>query len=216
MNYLYPNNVRAFVGCRQMEGCYNENSDYILGTKGICTIGRGPMPRIVGEKNWTFQGTKNDMYQAEHDALFASIRQRQADQRRPTDGNQHHARHHGPHGGLHGPAGHLGSGDEFAGETRARQAGMEHEPSCCPMPFRASPSYLNGSGASLDGSSACPRWPRWIFRSRLLRSRSELPCLSRSIEQPGGIRVDTRDAVLKIVVPGQPMRAVSIPHEFAG
>jgi hypothetical protein len=33
------------------------------------------MPRIVGEKNWTFQGTKNDMYQAEHDALFASIRQ---------------------------------------------------------------------------------------------------------------------------------------------
>lgn len=75
VNYLYPNNVRAFVGCRQMEGCYNENSDYILGTKGNCTIGRGPMPRIVGEKNWTFQGTKNDMYQAEHDALFASIRQ---------------------------------------------------------------------------------------------------------------------------------------------
>ena len=75
VNYLYPNNVRAFVACRQMEGCYNENSDYILGTKGIATIGRGPMPRIEGEKKWTFQGTKYDMYQAEHDALFASIRQ---------------------------------------------------------------------------------------------------------------------------------------------
>jgi len=75
VNYLYPNNVRAFVGCRQMEGCYNENSDYILGTKGNATIGRGPMPRIEGEKKWTFQGTKYDMYQAEHDALFASIRQ---------------------------------------------------------------------------------------------------------------------------------------------
>jgi predicted dehydrogenase len=75
VNYLYPNNVRAFVACRQMEGCYNETADYILGTKGNVTIGRGPQPRIEGEKKWTFQGTKYDMYQAEHDALFASIRQ---------------------------------------------------------------------------------------------------------------------------------------------
>ena len=74
VNYLYPNGVRAFLGCRQIENCYNENSDYILGTKGQATIGRGPMPRIAGENKWTFEGTKNDMYQAEHDALFASIR----------------------------------------------------------------------------------------------------------------------------------------------
>jgi predicted dehydrogenase len=77
VNYLYPNNVRAFMGCRQIENCHNENSDYILGTKGQATIGRGPMPRITGEKKWTFEGTKNDMYQAEHDALFASIRRGQ-------------------------------------------------------------------------------------------------------------------------------------------
>jgi hypothetical protein len=75
VNYLYPNNVRAFVGQRQIEGCYNENSDYITGTKGIAIIGRGPNPRIEGQTRWTFEGTKNDMYQAEHDALFASIRQ---------------------------------------------------------------------------------------------------------------------------------------------
>lgn len=75
VNYLYPNNVRAFVACRQIEGCYNENSDYILGTKGVCTIGRGPLPRITGQTTWTFEGQKNDMYQAEHDALFAAIRQ---------------------------------------------------------------------------------------------------------------------------------------------
>ena len=77
VNYLYPNNVRAFVACRQIEGCYNENADYILGTKGACTIGRGPLPRITGESTWTFEGQKNDMYQAEHDALFASIRKGQ-------------------------------------------------------------------------------------------------------------------------------------------
>jgi myo-inositol 2-dehydrogenase/D-chiro-inositol 1-dehydrogenase len=75
VNYVYPNGVRAFLASRQIENCYNENADYIIGTKGACTIGRGPNPRISGEKSWTFQGTKNDMYQAEHDALFASIRQ---------------------------------------------------------------------------------------------------------------------------------------------
>ena len=75
VNYLYPNNVRAFLGCRQQEGCYNENSDYILGSKGSCTLGRGPNPRITGATNWTFAGTRNDMYQYEHDVLFASVRQ---------------------------------------------------------------------------------------------------------------------------------------------
>jgi myo-inositol 2-dehydrogenase / D-chiro-inositol 1-dehydrogenase len=75
VNYLYPNNVRAFVGQRQIEGCYNENADYIAGTKGVATIGRGPLPRIEGQTKWAFEGTKNDMYQAEHDVLFASIRQ---------------------------------------------------------------------------------------------------------------------------------------------
>jgi myo-inositol 2-dehydrogenase/D-chiro-inositol 1-dehydrogenase len=76
VNYAYPNNVRAFLGCRQIDNCWNENADYITGTKGVCTIGRGPLPRIVaGEKTWTFEGQKNDMYQYEHDVLFASIRQ---------------------------------------------------------------------------------------------------------------------------------------------
>jgi predicted dehydrogenase len=75
VNYLYPNNVRAFLACRQIEGCYSENADYILGSKGACTIGRGPLPRITGQTEWSFEGQRNDMYQAEHDALFASIRQ---------------------------------------------------------------------------------------------------------------------------------------------
>jgi myo-inositol 2-dehydrogenase / D-chiro-inositol 1-dehydrogenase len=78
VNYLYPNNVRAFLGCRQIEGCYNENADYIAGNKGVLTIGRGPLPRIDGQNPWTFEGTKNDMYQAEHDVLFAAIRKGQA------------------------------------------------------------------------------------------------------------------------------------------
>ncbi len=75
VNYLYPNGVRATLANRQIEGCYNENSDYIMGSEGTCTLGRGPVPRIEGKTNWTWNGQKYDMYQREHDVLFASIRQ---------------------------------------------------------------------------------------------------------------------------------------------
>ncbi len=74
VNYLYPNNVRGFLACRQIAGCHNENADYILGSKGQCTIGKGLTPRITGETNWAFRGEKYNMYQKEHDELFASIR----------------------------------------------------------------------------------------------------------------------------------------------
>ncbi len=74
VNYQYANGVRAFLANRQSVGCYNENADYILGTEGTLTIGRGPRPRITGKEEWTWNGTPYDMYQREHDELFASIR----------------------------------------------------------------------------------------------------------------------------------------------
>lgn len=76
VNYLYPNEVRAVVANRQIEGCYNENADYIMGTKGVCTIGRGRTPKITGQNPWEYQreGNEIDMYQVEHNELFASIR----------------------------------------------------------------------------------------------------------------------------------------------
>jgi len=77
INYLYANGVRAFMANRQTEGCHNENSDYILGADGTCTIGRGPAPRIEGKNKWTFTGKQYNMYQREHDLLFASIRRNQ-------------------------------------------------------------------------------------------------------------------------------------------
>jgi predicted dehydrogenase len=74
VNFIYPNGVRAFLANRQIEGCYNETADYVLGVDGTCTIGRSPVPRIEGKTNWTWDGQKYDMYQREHDVLFASIR----------------------------------------------------------------------------------------------------------------------------------------------
>jgi hypothetical protein len=74
VSYLYPNGARAFLANRQIVDCYNENSDYLLGVDGRCTIGRGPQPRIEGKTNWTFSGQQYNMYQREHDLLFDSIR----------------------------------------------------------------------------------------------------------------------------------------------
>ena len=72
--YEYANGSRGFLGCRSQSGCYTENADYIIGTKGVCTIGRGRTPVIEGETTWRYQGPRGNMYQTEHDELFASIR----------------------------------------------------------------------------------------------------------------------------------------------
>jgi myo-inositol 2-dehydrogenase/D-chiro-inositol 1-dehydrogenase len=73
-NYLYANGTRAFLDNRQSEGCYNDNSDYLLGSDGTCTIGRGSVPTIEGKTNWKWSGRQYDRYQREHDILFAAIR----------------------------------------------------------------------------------------------------------------------------------------------
>lgn len=72
--YEFPNNVMAHLGCRQIKGCYNENADYIRGTKGALIIGRGDKPFIDGDERWRFRGEEKNMYQVEHDELFAAIR----------------------------------------------------------------------------------------------------------------------------------------------
>jgi myo-inositol 2-dehydrogenase / D-chiro-inositol 1-dehydrogenase len=77
VNYLYPNGFRAFVSNRQSEGCYNENADYIMGSDGTCILGGARPPHIEGKNPWTWSGQKYDMYQREHDVLFASIRKHQ-------------------------------------------------------------------------------------------------------------------------------------------
>jgi predicted dehydrogenase len=72
--YEYAGGIRGFLGCRSQTGCYSENADYVIGARGICTIGRGRVPTIEGERPWRYLGPLNNMYQTEHDELFASIR----------------------------------------------------------------------------------------------------------------------------------------------
>ena len=62
--------------CRQQPGCRNDLSVRLLGTRGRAEIWpSGPRVRIRDDGGtWHYDGPKNAMYQAEHDAFFASIR----------------------------------------------------------------------------------------------------------------------------------------------
>ena len=75
VNYEYANGVRGFLGCRQQSNCYGETRDYLVGTKGFGNIGgRRAAVEITGENQWSYKGSNPDMYQVEHDEMFASIR----------------------------------------------------------------------------------------------------------------------------------------------
>jgi myo-inositol 2-dehydrogenase / D-chiro-inositol 1-dehydrogenase len=73
--YEYASGARCFHTCRQMEGCSYDNTDYVLGTEGTCFVnGWGPTHVIEGKRPWRYEGPKRNMYQVEHDDLFAAIR----------------------------------------------------------------------------------------------------------------------------------------------
>jgi predicted dehydrogenase len=78
VTYEYPDGAKAFHMSRQIPNCAFQNNDYIFGTRGTATIrGWDPLHLIEGEQPWEYEGPGNDMYQQEHDELFASIRDRQ-------------------------------------------------------------------------------------------------------------------------------------------
>ena len=73
--YEFPNGVKAFARCRHFRGCDVDVSDYVFGSKA--TVQMLPRQRITdreGNTLWAFRGRGKNMYQQEHDELFASIR----------------------------------------------------------------------------------------------------------------------------------------------
>jgi predicted dehydrogenase len=75
VDYEYPLGVHVLSMCRQIEGCANNVSEAVVGTKGQWTSGGY---RITGERPWSLpRNQDNQPYQAEHVALITSIRNRQ-------------------------------------------------------------------------------------------------------------------------------------------
>ncbi len=83
--YEFPNNVRCFAFCRQQAGTHGETTDQIIGTRGRANLlglnqqGRNyPEYSISGDNAWSLPRPQVraaiDMYQSEHNELFASIR----------------------------------------------------------------------------------------------------------------------------------------------
>ena len=68
--YEFANGVLIYAFCRTTNGCYNNSSSIVLGSKGKASI---TGCRIWGETDWRWQGRCNP-YQVEHDVLFKAIR----------------------------------------------------------------------------------------------------------------------------------------------
>jgi myo-inositol 2-dehydrogenase / D-chiro-inositol 1-dehydrogenase len=75
VTFEYKDGARAFLMARQWENCATDNSDYLLGEKGVCRIeGWTPRHVIEGEKPWKYEGRQANMYVEEHIELFQGIR----------------------------------------------------------------------------------------------------------------------------------------------
>jgi predicted dehydrogenase len=73
--YEYENGTKAFHFSRQQKDTRGRYAVDILGTEGRCLADCGRRRHIIeGKENWQFSGEENNMYQQEHDELFASIR----------------------------------------------------------------------------------------------------------------------------------------------
>ncbi len=77
--YEYANGQRLFSYCRQQNGCASDVSDHYFGTKGRCDVVASFPPRVHIVNGKSDHVVKNppadqDMYQVEHNELFASIR----------------------------------------------------------------------------------------------------------------------------------------------
>ena len=68
--YEYENGVRIYAFCRTTDGCYNDTSSIVFGSKGKASI---LQCQIWGENAWKWNGDCNP-YQVEHDVLFKAIR----------------------------------------------------------------------------------------------------------------------------------------------
>jgi predicted dehydrogenase len=71
--YEYESGARLISNTRQQAGCYNNISTVFVGSKGHADISER-RSTITGSTTWRYDAKHKNMYQVEHDELFASIR----------------------------------------------------------------------------------------------------------------------------------------------
>ena len=76
VTYEYDDGTQLISNCRQQANCVGDMSCHVLGTKGTAHLNeRKRGMRINSDAGeWRYDGPENNLYQTEHDELFASIR----------------------------------------------------------------------------------------------------------------------------------------------
>lgn len=69
--YEWEDGTRGHSYCRQQAKCWRDVNEYIVGTAGRANVFQH---QIVGQDEWRYGGPIRDMYQAEHDEMFAALR----------------------------------------------------------------------------------------------------------------------------------------------
>ena len=74
--YEYASGTKFFSNCRQQQGCVSDMSAHVAGSKGVAHISekKKGLTMKTDTGDWVYSGKENQMYQTEHDELFASIR----------------------------------------------------------------------------------------------------------------------------------------------
>jgi predicted dehydrogenase len=74
--YEYANGAKLFSNCRQQVGCKTDISAHVMGTRGRAGLSERRKGLVIqtADDTWHYDGPTNEMYQTEHDELFASIR----------------------------------------------------------------------------------------------------------------------------------------------
>jgi len=74
--YEYDDGAKLFSNTRQMSGCKNNMSAHVVGTEGSASLRerRGGLTVTTGDDTWVYRGEDNNVFQTEHDEMFAAIR----------------------------------------------------------------------------------------------------------------------------------------------
>ncbi len=78
VTYEWENGVKCHAFFRQQNGCFNDTSDQIIGTKGYASVLANTLWDANGKVIWKHRGRGCDMYLEEHKAMFKSIRNSEA------------------------------------------------------------------------------------------------------------------------------------------
>ena len=76
ITYEYAGGQKLFSNCRQMPNCIGDMSCHVIGTKGLAHLGEKRRGMLIKNDTgqWRYEGEENNLYQTEHDELFAAIR----------------------------------------------------------------------------------------------------------------------------------------------